>query len=412
MLLASSVSIAQEVPPLPDIPLSQPATAPPTPEFAWSVVGDVQGDASLATTANDRDVSPALLRRARFGAVLDYGFDWRLRASGDLGKFSGLRDLSVEYRHWPVRVSAGRLVEPFGLLQGSASGAALMERPAPFALAPGYGVGVSADYAGERWGGAIGAFKATQNSIDLGGRDENALTARITGTPIRTEDEVVHVGFSISQRRSGNGLAQFDALPETALLKGHDTESLVFESDSDSPGSNGYRLYGVEAAWRHGPILLKSEYLTTTFDHVNTRNPNTNQLEPIDPPNYSGYYIEGSWTITGELRDYGTRQGTFGNVYPDHPLGAGGRGAFEIAARSSQTDLRYDIPYHGPTGDLGYVHSLAVNWYATDPAKVMLEFLQIDRRSHGPVDLNGTHRNPSVRDWIVQVRLQWYLVLP
>lgn len=387
---------------------------PPPPDFAWNLIADIQGDVKLVSSADERDVEPALLRRARIGGVLDYGFDWRLRASGDLGKYSGLRDLYIEYRRWPVHLAAGRMIEPFGLLQGGASGAALMERPQPTVLGPGYGLGLMADYAGDRWAASLGGFDSTQNSLDLGGRSESAYTGRLTGAPVRTETNIVHAGFSLSQRVSGDGLAQFDALPESALLKGYDTQSSIFQADSSSPGSTRYWLYGLEFAWRSGPALVKSEYLTTRFDHVNTRNPNTNQLEQIDAPRYYGYYVEASWAITGETRDYSTRQGAFGNIYPDRPWQANsGYGAFEVALRSSRTDLRYDIPYHGATGDLGLVYSAGVNWYPTEPAKVMLDLVQIDRQSHGSVGAeDGDPANPSVRDWIVQARVQWYFVLP
>jgi phosphate-selective porin OprO/OprP len=123
--------------------------------------------------------------------------------------------------------------------------------------------------------------------------------------------------------------------------------------------------------------------------------------------------VEAAWVLTGERRDYSTRRGVFGNVYPATPLGAGGAGAFELAARGSVTDLRYDVRYHGPTGDYGEVGSVGVNWYPNDALKAMLDFVQIRRTSHGSVgDSDGDPANPSREDWIVQARLQWYFVVP
>lgn len=404
-------ALAQESPPV--IPLPDEAEQVPDAELLqWSIVGDLQGDGTVATSAEE-GVHSGIVRRAHLSFVADWGFDWRVRVSGDAGKFHGLRDLYAEYRRFPAYLALGRMVEPFGLLQGGASGAALMERPQPAVLAPGYGFGLQVNYAGARWGITGGAFDATQNKIDLGGRKESALTARITAVPFRSEAALAHLGVSLSRRDSGEGLAQFDALPETTLLDGYDTQSIIWSSDNDSPGSNKYWIFGAEGAWRAGSFMLQAEFLQTQFDHANTLNPNTLELERIPSPRYHGYYVEAAWALTGEHRDYSTRRGVFGNLYPRAPLGAGGVGAFEIAARGSVTDLRYDVRYHGPTGDYGEVGSLGINWYPNDAVKAMLDFVQIRRTSHGGVGIDPSDPpNPSVEDWIVQARLQWYFVLP
>lgn len=407
-------AMAEEPAPVPEIHLpDEPTEIPDAESLQWSVVGHFQSDVNAATSADDEDAHSAVLRRARISFIADWGFDWRFLLSGDAGKFSGLRDLYAEYRRYPVYVAFGRMVEPFGLLQGGSSGAALMERPQPAALAPGYGFGVQGNYAGQNWALTFGAFDAAQNEIDLGGREEEALTGRLTFVPFRSEATLFHAALNISRRDSGDGLAQFDAIPETALLEGYNTQSMIFESSADSPGSSKYWIYGAEAAWKTGALMLQGEFLQTRFDHTNTRNPSTGELERIPSPRYNGYYIEAAWVLTGEQRDYSTRRGMFGNVYPDAPLGSGGLGAFEIAARGSVTDLRYDVRYHGPSGDYGEVGSFGINWYPTDAAKAMLGFVQIRRTSHGSVGyFIDDPPNPSVEDWIVQARLQWYFVAP
>jgi phosphate-selective porin OprO/OprP len=410
MLLAFSAA-AEEPPPVIPLP-AEPEQVPEAQLLQWNVIGDVQGDGTVATSA-DAGAHSGIFRRANLSFVADWGFDWRLRISGDAGKFRGLRDLYAEYRRFPAYVAFGRMVEPFGLLQGGASGAALMERPQPAVLAPGYGFGLQANYAGQRWGITAGAFDATQNKIDLGGRKEKAVTARLTAVPVRSEEALVHLGASLSRRESGEGFAQFDALPETTLLRGYNAQSLVWSADNDSPGSNKYWIYAAEGAWRIASLTLQAEYLQTHFDHVNTLNPDTLEFERIPSPRYNGYYLEAAWVATGERRDYSTRRGVFGNVYPATPLGAGGAGAVELAARASVTDLRYDVRHHGPTGDYGEVGSFGVNWYPNDTLKAMLDFVQIRRTSHGGVGLSPDDPpNPSREDWIVQARLQWYFVVP
>jgi phosphate-selective porin OprO/OprP len=414
LALLAPAAGAQEAAPVPEIHLpEEPAQVPDAELLQWSLVAHVQGDLNVATSADDDSAHAAILRRARISLIADWGFDWRFLLSGDAGKFSGLRDLYAEYRRYPVYVAAGRMVEPFGLLQGGSSGAALMERPQPAVLAPGYGFGVQANYAGQNWAVTLGAFDSAQNEIDLGGRREEAITGRLTLVPLRAEATLLHAALNVSRRDSGDGAAQFDAIPETALLRGYNTQSLIFEASSDSPGSSRYWIYGAELALKLGSLMLQGEFLQTQFDHVNTLNPSTFELERVPSPRYNGYYVEAAWVLTGEQRDYSTRRGVFGNVYPTAPLGAGGIGAFEIAARGSVTDLSYDLRYHGPTGDYGEVGSIGLNWYPNDAAKAMLGLVQIRRTSHGSVGFSaGDPGNPSVEDWIVQARLQWYFVAP
>lgn len=408
--LAACAAGAQE--PLPEVHLPEEPEVPETEAMQWNVVADLQGDFKVATSA-DQGAHSGLFRRARVSFIADWGFDWRVHLSGDAGKFSGLRDLYAEYRRYPVYVAFGRMVEPFGLLQGGSAGAALMERPQPTALAPGYGFGVQGNYAGSNWGVTFGAFDATQNDIDLGGRKEEALTGRLTFAPYRSAAALVHLAINGSRRSSGEGYAQFDALPETTLLDGYNTQSLVWSADNDSPGSNKYWIYGAEGAWKVASLMLQAEFLQTIFDHTNTLNPSTFEFERIPSPRYHGYYVEAAWVVTGEHRDYSTRRGVFGNVYPERPLGSGGFGAFEVAARGSVTDLRYDVRYHGPTGDYGEVGSIGVNWYPSDAVKAMLDFVQIKRTSHGGVgDEASDPPNPSRTDWVVQARVQWYFVAP
>ena len=59
-----------------------------------------------------------------------------------------------------------------------------------------------------------------------------------------------------------------------------------------------------------------------------------------DDIRYNGYYIFGSFFLTGEHRPYKTSSGAFDRVKPKNNLdGKGGWGALEFAARYSMLDL-------------------------------------------------------------------------
>jgi phosphate-selective porin OprO/OprP len=57
---------------------------------------------------------------------------------------------------------------------------------------------------------------------------------------------------------------------------------------------------------------------------------------------FDGGYVQGSWVITGENRDY--KDGAFSRIKPNRPfsLKNGGWGAWEVATRWSTLDLNDD----------------------------------------------------------------------
>src|SRR5205814_3553677 len=87
----------------------------------------------------------------------------------------------------------------------------------------------------------------------------------------------------------------------------------------------------------------------------------------------SGWYLSGTWAITGEPKD--------GDIEPRTPLFQGGFGAVEVAARfermSFDSALKQGTPFLNPRADplLGNSESiltLGVNWYVNKWGKVVV----------------------------------------
>jgi len=89
--------------------------------------------------------------------------------------------------------------------------------------------------------------------------------------------------------------------------------------------------------------------------------------------NFSGYYITASWILTGEMRDYLTKSGTFGPVPISRSVYQNGKGAWEVAARWSSTDLN-DGPVNGGEMD---VLSFALSWWLSPIFNVNLNYRYI-----------------------------------
>ena len=180
---------------------------------------------------------------------------------------------------------------------------------------------------------------------------------RQPGAGSREESNVLHLGLAYSTEdrdatTDGRGVvsnpaARFRARPEAGL-----TNRLVDSGSLAFPGT--IKRLGLEAAWIHGPLLVQGEYLTADAD-------------PKGKPSYSadGYYVQGSWVLTGESRPYS--KGTIGNVRPVHDYGA-----FEVAVRYSSVDLNDGPVYGGKEDDW----TIGANWYLGQHFKLQANYIR------------------------------------
>jgi len=361
------------------------------PDLEWRLSAAVQGDLLLNSDLPEDRQKSAELRRARIAGqlVLDDGI--RLSASGDFSDGARLRDLFVEIRKTEQYFAVGRFPEPFGLAAQESSRAGLMmERPQPTAIVPGYGLGGAVNLGGTNWGFTLGVFAAQGELSDedalKGYRKEDAISARYTATRWRTAERLVHLGFSLSNRRPKAEVLRFVAIPESVLLKGLQLSSGVIPVNSE--GDDSYLLGGFEFAYAQGPLLLQSELMLAALPDEFFFDPNQTPTTPQDfmaSSDYKGGYVEAGWVLTGERRPYSTRRGVFGPVTPVGPWDEGSFGAWEVAARMSFTDFsRHPFDEFDEsgvsTGGRGQITSLGLNWYPTALARVSLNGLRIEKK--------------------------------
>ncbi|WP_233839877.1 porin [Dyella sp. 2HG41-7] len=183
--------------------------------------------------------------------------------------------------------------------------------------------------------------------------------ARAAWIPIHEADRVLHLGVAASEERPYglvNALgvqqpatASFKTPPEAGLT----TVTLV--SSGTLTHVNHIDRLGVEGLWIDGPWSVQSEYLQakTTFD--------------VPKPNYdlSGYYVFGSWVVTGESRQY--HDGNVSNVIPTHPWGA-----VEFAVRYSDLDLNDGRVQGGKEHDW----TAGANWYLGTHLRLQANYIR------------------------------------
>ncbi len=153
---------------------------------------------------------------------------------------------------------------------------------------------------------------------------------------------------------------------------------------------------GVEGALSWGPLMVQGE----NFWYGVSRN---NPAVGVTNPNFSGWYVEGSWVMTGEFHDYNMASASYVRPSPDHPFNPmnGDWGAWELAGRYSSTDLNYDIG-SAVSGDrvfggLQNIWTAGVNFYPNDVLKFMFDFQHVDVKDIGGAGVDGQYDTFNIR---------------
>jgi phosphate-selective porin OprO/OprP len=285
-----------------------------------------------------------------FGAThaFDQGFD-----SVESDKYT-LFDLRLDIPLWEkASFSIGKQKEPISMERLMALGhGPLGERAAVSdALLPSRNVGIvmAGTLLNDRMTLAGGAFNNWLDKDQPSSFDDNAtqLVGRATWVPLQSANEstLLHLGL---------GLRDSDGKEGFATQTGPEVNQAPDYVASDFFDVDGMMTYQAEASLRSGPFWLHGEYARTDLD-----NP------VLGDSSIDGYHVTASWILTGEVRDYNKRTGTFRPIAVARSVKQNGWGAWEVSTRFSALDMS-EVP--DPAGlDAGQmdVWSLGLNWWLT-----------------------------------------------
>ena len=98
-----------------------------------------------------------------------------------------------------------------------------------------------------------------------------------------------------------------------------------------------------------------------------------------------GYYVQGSYFLTGEHRNYKTSTGLFSRVKPKANFSSrlGQLGAWEVTLRYSSLDLT-DNPVNG--GELDDI-TAGLNWHLNPNIRLMFNYIRADKEDVGEADI-------------------------
>jgi phosphate-selective porin OprO/OprP len=331
------------------------------------------------------------IRRGRLSWSAQLYKDWKVRTEYDFTSrdldIQGFQDMYLRYSGIRrTSLSLGNLKEPIGLeWQTSSKNITFMERSLPIvALLPSYHMGVAANTHGKNWSFSSGLFGESL-SKGISGDNGWGSTGRFTLSPIHSKDITVHLGVSGGYRERGKASSnlRFDSRPESnvADVRFVDTHSIRRVTD--------YKLLGTEAAVITGPLSLQAEYLRAFAN----RNKGRNDVE------FDGWYVMGSWFLTGESRNYDRKSGSFGRINPKRRFDFdGGLGAWELATRYSAIDLNQANVRGGHEQNV----TVGLNWYVDTNVKLMGNYVFVSTDGKG---LGRRHlpENPEIFEMRAQV---------
>ena len=297
------------------------------------------------------------------------------QVEAELGAEESWRDVYANLRSFDaVQLQAGQFKLPFSLDENtSATNLDFVYRSrAASQLSPGRDVGVMVH-------GRVLARGLTYETGFFRHDGRNARTpasdrvhgggtwaGRVTVQPFR------HVRSPMSDLQIGAAITTSDLEEGFPDLRGRTALDLrFFRPDVWVRGTRQRR--GVEARWRPGPFSVKAEYMRLSDERLGQSVEDTD----LSPLVASGWYVSGTWAVTGEKKSDGLDQ-------PRRPLFKGGYGSVEVAARIERLQFGSTAagiePSSGPRADVilgnsDRVATLGVNWYFTRWTKVQVNLV-------------------------------------
>lgn len=306
--------------------------------YSFKVGGFAQVDAGMFSDDRKDHPDGTNIRRARLNVSGVIAKDFKYKLENDFaGNASSLTDAYLEYAGFePTWIMIGQFKEPFGLeTLTSDLFTTFIERSSAFAFSPDRKIGVAVGTSGTTdpigaWTATLGGFGSGSSSTSSTDDEARDITGRLTWAPFYQGGEILHLGIAGSHRipDSANDTFSFSSRAENQLSSA--SSDLTVNTGSITR-VDSVDLLGLELAGVYGPFSVQGEYVKASVD----------RQAGFFSPTYNGYYVEASYFLTGESRNYQAKSGRFDRVKPKWELNPGENawGAWQIAARYSDLDL-------------------------------------------------------------------------
>src|SRR5262249_14596669 len=210
----------------------------------------------------------------------------------------------------------------------------------------------------------------------ISGQNDMAYDVRATILPWYQDNgrRLFMLGAAFSERNPANNTVTINTGPQSNLLNVSDNPGSPFIPQITVP-ANQQQLLNAEAALVLGALSFQAEWSATMIEQIGG-----------GPVFLNGFYVFASWFLTGENRDYLTKDGKFGIVRVNSPFIclrdgqsiARGPGAWELMARFAYADfVSPNLPLSNGSkqGAQEPELTVGVNWYLNDYTRIMFNYV-------------------------------------
>lgn len=368
--------------------------------FKWKFGGRIHADAAFFDSDETDIGTNTQFRRARLDVDATLWKDWFMKWQYDFtgeGR-GGIRDMFIRYNGFkPTAITVGHYKQPFSLEElTSSNNITFIERSlanAPVATLLSRRVGLGASTQIQKMFTLHGSVFSTEGPAAPADSDVDegwGFAGRATFAPINESDRLVHLGLSGAYINASQNLTNSIRLrqrPEVGTgVRLIDTGALASVDD--------VTMFGAEGAVMYGPASLQGEYMMTDVDRA----------AGFSNPTFHGYYVEGSYMLTGESRRYSFGSGSFSNPKVKGIVGKGGYGAWQLGLRYSSLDLTDGDIRGGEQENI----TVGLNWYPTNNLRFMANYIHVLDVKR--LELDGTPRafhNDEPGVFLVRAQAYW-----
>jgi|CXWL01.1.fsa_nt_gi phosphate-selective porin OprO/OprP len=344
--------------------------------YSFKVGGFAQIDAGMfKDDVRDRP-DGTNVRRARLNFSGTLAKDFKYKVENDFaGNASTLTDVYLEYAGLkPTSITVGQFKEPFGLeTLTSDLFTSFVERASTNLFSPDRKIGVMVNTYGKTapigfWTASLGGFGSGTSSTSSTDDEARDITGRITWAPIADKTQVIHFGVAGSHRIPDSSADSFSFSSRAENQMSSSSADLSVNTGTISNVSS-VNLLGLEAAGVYKAFSLQGEYVRAAV----------NRNSGVEPT-FGGYYVEASYFLTGESRNYNASTGRFDRVKPMWSLNPtkGDWGSWQIMARYSNLDLNDKTINGGQLRDTTF----GIKWLPNSYTMITANYIMSNSDSH------------------------------
>lgn len=353
--------------------------------FTAEFTGRAHFDVASASTDNglQKYNNGANFRRAEFGVYgkimndWKYGVAFQFGGSGSEGS-GALKEAFVSYNGFQdLSLQIGALSIPQTLDYATSSNdITFIERASAANMMISLGsddgrAGAGATYSNGTVFGMLYYMKSPVGTDATTSAENDSIAGRFAVALHPFEGSVLHLGASGTY---GMHIADKNATSHNTLALGDRpgirVDNIKYINTGDITDVDTAKYYGPEVAFAFGSFRTQGEYYKYDIS----------RKLGLSDVSLNAWYAQASYVLTGESYKYKSSSAAFGGIKPANPVGKGGFGAWEIAARYGVSDL--NDAGAGINGGEEKLTTVGLNWYPNDNIRFMLNYIHGDESTN------------------------------